>query len=387
MIVHNKRISRLTLLLTIILCFITLCACRGATSSKYTNEAPSSKSDMEIPPTNSDMEIVPTKEDEEPQSNASALYSPTMDDICAKLLDAPTDGIITLSDDEMTVLRDFMKQSLPDRSDDWWTLYPIRGKLLSTNGYCKYNNYIFFICSNRRVLFLDETTENTVGINNRLDYPMQYVENPDEYCHGIPYGLYYSSNSSYVLIKKQQGLEVKAWEFGENIYTWHGSNPNSNITADEPPTVIVWNEDYHFFIVDGNLLCIQNDNNAIKLLATDVSYDNVTTVKWAENTLYYSCFNELHMVNMTTLEDVKLAEDVFSGPSEVAKPDAPYNNSDIFYGAYAMYHNTSSDDCLVSGYFDENNQPVISESKVNAKIKEYSDYVEEQIKELSENVW
>lgn len=299
----------------------------------------------------------------------------SMDEICQKLrMDMSEDGtsVTTLSEGEISVLRQFMKQELSNQPYDWWTMYPISGRLLITYGFCDYNDCKFFINSERRILFFDTSACKIAWVGNYLDYSLEniaYEDTNSEYSE-----LYVSSKSSYMFVQNYDNIEVQKWEFGENVYTWKGSQIESDDAFDSELTVVVWNEEYHFFIVDGNLFCIQEGQKDIKLLVTNVSLDKTATVKWSDNTLYYISANELHMLNMTTLEDVMLAENASSKPFEI------YQN----IASYVLYYNSVGEKCLVSGYFDENNQAVSSRKRTIDKIKEHYEEFNEYIQEWNE---
>lgn len=335
------------------------------------------------------------------QPNKEQLYENMMTNICVKLQkysqelgDNVEDGIITLSEKEMIVLRKFLQKESPEYYE---TIFKWAGGLYSWNtdeilgyqsdkgynimglGIWNYKEYKFVLHCNRKLVYLDFNTRKTIVITNSVDYPdtnySQYEnvlwgnepgEEIDQLCN-----LQINNDCCYAYCETETGIRVEKWVFGEKLHTWYGEKLNTKgIWLEGPPSVVESYaiQDIHLFIAKGNLLYFHESENEIKVIAQGLDGLDAVIVNSLKNTLYYACSNEVHMVCIETLEDIVIAKN-FGTNLQKAN----------YFGSYATYYDENKIPQIVEGYFDENNRAVISRCKM-------IEYIEDNTRKLMETL-
>lgn len=305
---------------------------------------------------------------------------PTLDTICAKLKeysqtlgDVVEYGIIALSEEEAYILRSFLKENIEETES--WAIASLQTILddheanfetpISYIDYCSYNDCKLILTRERKLIYVDTEIKKPIYITNSMDhsdnnyrlFEKGELEGSLGYQHGKPYDLYISSCASYTYCIDETKIEVQEWKFGENVYTW-----SKNIEEDSykgAPKNIFWHvaPDIHMFTLsEHDFLCIYKDE--IKFISSKVK--DIVLIPWAENTLYYSTYNnEVHMLNISTLEDRVIATDFSEGLQGLKKK--------------VIYYDIDGNECIITMYFNENNE-IATDS--NRKAEEYWEYIQ-----------
>lgn len=326
-----------------------------------------------------------------------------MDLICSKLRSYAKGlgknvqyGIITLSEEEMVGIRNFLKS---EEADDGDTLLRWEGGVSTWNsdsilgyehdkginimgiGIWDYQGYKFVLHCNRSLLYLDSDTRKIIAITNSVDYPNDNYSELETLLWGNApnnrqdksYTLQTTTECSFTYLETEEGTQIEKWLFGEKLHTWDGEKiSGQGLWEIEPPVVIELNgtsNGVHFANAKGNLLSFKDGEDKIRLIAKEIAYpENIVTVYFSKNTVYYAHDNEVHMVCTETYEDVLLAED-FESELQVTGS----------VGSYAIYHDKERKAHVAAGYFDENNNAVKSKKKTIKKAREYEEEVMESL--------
>ncbi|MDE5830142.1 MAG: hypothetical protein K2H53_00030, partial [Clostridia bacterium] len=306
-------------------------------------------------------------------------------------------GTITLSEEEMVSIRNFLKNEEPD---DGGTLLRWAGGVFTWNsdsilgyehdkginimglGIWDYQGYKFVLHCNRNLLYLDSNTRKIIAITNSVDYTSddgysQFEnllwghdpsERQDKLCN-----LQTTSECCFTYCETEEGIRIEKWLFGEKLHIWYGEKISGpDIWSVNPPMVVELHGETngtHFIASKGNLLSFREGEDKIRLIAKEIAFpEDIVTVYFSKNTVYYACDNEIHMVCTETLEDVLLAEDFESELQVIGS-----------VGSYAIYHDKNRKAHVVAGYFDENNKAVKSEKETIKQANEYEEKVMESL--------
>ena len=272
----------------------------------------------------------------------------TLDSIFQKLSDYSSQlgdgiyyGVISLSNQEMEILREFAKDNMLDFSAEECRTYTIptaekegnilkRDSLILGLGYCVYGEGILYVHFNRQFVYYDLETGKLIAITNPIDLVddnygeynnvlWDYGENCNR---DMPYRLYTTTTSCYAYYEKEDGCIIKEMQFGKVVHTWDGSQiVNGDSTSDRPQIVAYGSGGTHFFVASHNLMCFRESEDKINLVSNNVNLEDVILPSPASRTLYYRALNELHMIDLDTLKDTIIAEDAYSGPTVLEYAD------------------------------------------------------------------
>lgn len=162
--------------------------------------------------------------------------TPTMDTICLKLAsyakgldDGVRFGVIALSEEEMQVLREYMKNNF-QKASDRYTRYIIVGtdELVDGVGFCQYKDYKFLVHTRRQVSFIGPEFRKPVGIANSIDHPDKVIEVykktvrdlSDGYIDNERYNMYSTSKASYTYYRDTESIILEKWKFGVKQDEW-----------------------------------------------------------------------------------------------------------------------------------------------------------------------
>lgn len=250
---------------------------------------------------------------------------PTMDSICLKLHNYATGlddlikyGIITLSEREMQILREYVKNNL-QKSRDRWSDYIIfeTGEEISGLGMCQYKDYKFVLTLRRQLEFVDTDNRIPVSISNSIDHPDKNIvpymvvsgHSSDGYRDREQYDVINTHEACYTYYRDTEKIIIQKWKFGQNLDEWTCDAWKSDNVGYGGPEALYWEEDIgQYSLIAENHLLFARDGK-ITVLAEDMDYGTrVGKYPNEKTSFFYIRDGELHMVDYNTLEDSVVTE-------------------------------------------------------------------------------
>ncbi len=244
----------------------------------------------------------------------------SMNNICKKLrlyaYDLKTDveyGIITLSEQEMMVIREFLRKEKPYFEK---TLLKWAGEIYTWNtnmipglesdkenyiimgfGIWDYEGYKFVLHCERKLIYLDKKTQKSIVITNSVDYPddnyAQYdtiiLGNNSNTKIGKRCKLLTEHDACYVYYESEKSICIERFLFGDKLKTWTGVKTNyDKFNYFSNPSIItrVYEDNIHFIFNEGQLLCFRENEDVINVIAEEIStLEDIVIPNWSKNTL------------------------------------------------------------------------------------------------------
>lgn len=252
--------------------------------------------------------------------------TPTMETICLKLEsyakslnDEVRFGVVTLSEEEMKVLREYVKNNF-DKATGRFSDYYILGtdEVISGLGVSQYEDYKFILELRRQLTFIGPEFRKPVVIANSIDHPDKNIkafkiisgELSDGYIDGERFDLIKTHSYSYTYYRDAEKVIIEKWKFGEKLEEWSCSAWKSDNVWYGAPKSLYWHEDdgEYSLIAENHLLLARNGK--ITVLAEGMDYDTeVVQLQDNDALFFYIKDEELHAVNKDTLEDNVVTED------------------------------------------------------------------------------
>lgn len=249
---------------------------------------------------------------------------PTMDTICIKLEsyakglnDEIKYGVITLSEEEMKVLREYVRNNFNNAGK--MTQYQIlrTNDIITGLGTCQYKEYKFVLELRRQLTFIGPEDRKQVTIANSIDHPddntIAYARVSDELSDGYRnnkrFDLINKHEACYTYYRDEKSIIIEKWKFDEKLDEWRGDAWQSDNIWYGSPKVFSWNEekDQYVLIAESRLLLARDKK--ITVLA-HIDWDTEVGRKPGEDTvLFYIENEELHQVDINTLEDKVVTEE------------------------------------------------------------------------------
>lgn len=257
---------------------------------------------------------------------------PTMETICLKLEsyaksleDTVKYGVVTLSEKEMKVLREYVNNNF-EKATGRFINYKILGtdEVISGLGVSSYENpdfyldYKFILDTTRSLIFIGPEFRKPVVISNSIDHPDKNItpykivsgQLEDGYLDAERFDMIKTHGWSYTYYRDEESIILEQWKFGRKINNWKCSAWKSDNVWYGAPKALYWkeDEDEYSFIAENHLLLARNGK--ITVLAEGMDYkSDVIQIQSNDDLFFYVKDKELHAVDKNTLEDNIVTEE------------------------------------------------------------------------------
>ena len=257
---------------------------------------------------------------------------PTMETICLKLEsyaksleDTVKYGVVTLSEKEMKVLREYVNNNF-EKATGRFINYQILGtdEVISGLGVSSYENpdfyldYKFILDTRRSLIFIGPEFRKPVVISNSIDHPDKNItpykivssQLEDGYLDAERFDMIKTHGWSYTYYRDEESIILEQWKFGRKINDWTCSAWKSDNVWYGAPKALYWkeDEDEYSFIAENHLLLARNGK--ITVLAEGMDYkSDVIQIQSNDDLFFYVKDKELHAVDKNTLEDNIVTEE------------------------------------------------------------------------------
>ena len=252
--------------------------------------------------------------------------------ICSELQQYATDlgddfywGSITLKQEEMDALRLFLRVNDAEKEEFWGSINLLFGEPQTRNDFtigrrsqvynfegCRFLVSYNFDANKREILFIDNQAKKPIWITNSVDSPENLYDfelaykGYALYNFEMPYYKIKTPTSSCWTLSTIDRVNAKLqrWELGIVVEEYDLPEMDKYKSWSSEPRVVCWDERIQTYVLKIDSYLVAINKNESKILSR-----NALSTSGVRDTLYYSTeSNELHMVSIQTLEDVKIAD-------------------------------------------------------------------------------